>query len=157
MAHALAELRRGCLSVQHLGGQFWEVVWTLRDPSGLKPWLSIAAVVTIHHFNDLSSLHWATLLFLHSSHGHPRINNLCNVHVLDSIIEGDQSNTLFFFYCRGGERMGLSDLVRRNFPSRVPFLSQETMALFLSVEETLKNLHLSEPSFSSVLLRLSRI
>lgn len=129
-----------CLG-QPLGGQFWEVVWRLRDPSGLEPWLSIAAVVTIYHFNDFSSFAGPLSLFLHSSQLMTCVTSLSQTLLLrvTNLIH-------LFFYCRGGGRMGLSDLQEEisqqeifSFWVRRPWLSP---SLF---RRPWKNLPLSEP------------
>ena len=110
LAHALAELRMGdyCLG-QHLGGQFWEVVWTLRDPGGFEPWMSIAAVLTIHHFNDFPSFTGPLSLFLHSCLRSPPELTTCITSLSWTLLLRETNIIHFFFYCRGGERMGLSD------------------------------------------------
>ena len=125
-----------CLG-QHLGGQFWEVVWTLRDPSGFKPWLSIAAVVTIHHFNDFSSFTGPLSLFLHSCLRSPTKLTIYVTSMSWTLLLR-KTNLIHFFFCwRGGERMGVSDL-QEEISQQGSFLSQETTALFLSVDETLE-------------------
>ena len=123
-----------CLG-QHLGGQFWEVVWTLRDPSGFKPWLSIAAVVTIHHFNDFSSFTGPLSLFLHSCLRSPTELTIYVTSMSWTLLLRE-TNLIHFFFCwRGGERMGVSDL-QEEISQQGSFLSQETTALFLSVDVT---------------------
>ena len=138
LAHALAELRMGdyCLG-QHLGGQFWEVVWTLRDPGGFEPWMSIAAVLTIHHFNDFPSFTGPLSLFLHSCLRSPPELTTCITSLSWTLLLRETNIIHFFFYCRGGERMGLSDSPEE-ISQQGSFLSQETTALSLSVEETLE-------------------